>query len=89
MTVGVTVIKSSAFDPSFLQQVASTMPEWFQQGGLVMWLLLLTSFLVTIITLERASSWVSYLMKKEHFLINDCFASLNKNDKKQLKGKSM
>jgi len=83
MAVEVTVIKSTAVDPSFFQQLASTMPEWFQQGGVVMWLLLLTSFLVTIITLERASSWVNYLMKKEHFLINDCFASLNKNEKEQ------
>ncbi len=83
MAVEVTVIKSTAVDPTFFQQVASSMPEWFQQGGLVMWLLLLTSFLVTIVTLERTSSWINYLLKKEHFLINDCFASLNKNDKEQ------
>ncbi|MCP4326528.1 MAG: MotA/TolQ/ExbB proton channel family protein [Alteromonadales bacterium] len=83
MAVEVTVIKSTAVDPTFFQQVASSMPEWFQQGGLVMWLLLLTSFLVTIITLERTSSWVNYLLKKEHFLINDCFASLNKNEKEK------
>jgi biopolymer transport protein ExbB/TolQ len=83
MTVEVTVIKSTAIDPTFWQQIASTMPEWFQQGGVVMWLLLLTSFLVTIINLERAFSWFTYLTKKEHFLINDCFASLNKNEKEQ------
>ena len=52
-------------------------------GGVVMWLLLLTSFLVTIISLERVSQWFTYRMKKEHFLINDCFASLNKNEKEQ------
>ncbi|PKF63130.1 MotA/TolQ/ExbB proton channel family protein [Psychromonas sp. psych-6C06] len=83
MAVEVTVIKSTAVDPTLLQQVAGTMPEWFQQGGMVMWLLLLTSFVVTIITLERASAWVTYLLKKEHFLINDCFAALNKNEKEQ------
>ena len=78
MAVEVTVIKSIAIEASFFQQIASTMPEWFQQGGVVMWLLLLTSFLVTIITLERTSSWITYQLKKEHGLINDCFASLNK-----------
>jgi len=83
MAVEVTVIKSTAIDPSFFQQVATMMPEWFQQGGIVMWLLLLTSFLVTIVTLERAFLWINYHLKKEHFLINDCFASLNKNEKEQ------
>ena len=82
MAVEVTVIKSIAVDPTFFQQVAATMPEWFQQGGIVMWLLLFTSFLVTIITLERTSAWITYRIKKEHFLINDCFASLNKNQKR-------
>lgn len=83
MAVEITVIKSTAVDPTFLQQIVATMPEWFQEGGIVMWLLLLTSFLVTIVTLERAFSWVAYRMKKDHFLINDCFASLNKNEKAQ------
>ena len=83
MAVEVTVIKSTAIAPSVFQQVAVTMPEWFQQGGVVMWLLLLTSFLVTIVTLERSFLWVSYYLKKERFLINDCFASLNKNEKEQ------
>lgn len=83
MTVEVTVIKSTAVDPTIIEQITDTMPTWFQQGGVVMWLLLLTSFIVTIITLERISAWVSYLLKKEHFLINDCFAALNKNNKEQ------
>ncbi|WP_022942926.1 MotA/TolQ/ExbB proton channel family protein [Psychromonas hadalis] len=83
MAVEVTVIKSTAVDPTFIQQIVATMPEWFQQGGVVMWLLLFTSFLVTIVTLERTTSWLTYLLKKEHFLINDCFASLNKDEKEQ------
>jgi biopolymer transport protein ExbB/TolQ len=83
MAVEVIVIKSIAVDPSFLQQISASMPEWFQQGGVVMWLLLFTSFLVTIISLERIFSWTAYLMKKEHSLINDVFASLNKNEKEQ------
>lgn len=83
MAVEVTVIKSTAVDPSFFQQITATMPEWFQQGGVVMWLLLLTSFFVTIITLERLFAWSVYALKKEHFLINDCFASLNKREKEQ------
>ncbi|GLS89688.1 hypothetical protein GCM10007916_07550 [Psychromonas marina] len=83
MAVEVTVIKSTAVELGFFQQFAATMPEWFQQGGMVMWLLLFTSFLVTIVSLERTFSWISYHLKKEHFAINDCFASLNKNDKQQ------
>lgn len=79
----VTVIKSISVDPSFFEQIASAMPEWFLQGGVVMWLLLFTSFLVTTITLERSFAWLLYLTKKEHFAINDCFASLNKNQKQQ------
>ena len=35
MAVEVTVIKSITVDPSFLQQIASSMPEWFQQGDVV------------------------------------------------------
>lgn len=83
MAVEVTVIKSTAVELSFFQQLAASMPEWFQQGGVIMWLLLFTSFLVTIVSLERTFSWISYLLKKEHFPINDCFASLNKNDKQR------
>lgn len=83
MAVEVTVIKSTAVDLNFFQQFAATMPEWFQQGGVVMWLLLLTSFLVTIVSLERGFSWITYHLKQEHFLINNCFASLNKNQKQQ------
>lgn len=83
MAVEVTVIKSTAVDLNLFQQITATMPEWFQQGGIVMWLLLLTSFFVTIVTLERIFAWTVYAIKKEHFLINDCFASLNKREKEK------
>lgn len=83
MAVEVTVIKSTTVDLNFFQQFIAAMPEWFLQGGVVMWLLLLTSFLVTIVSLERAFSWFSYHLKKEHFPLNECLASLNKNEKQQ------
>tara|TARA_R110001583_G_scaffold21088_1_gene80247 strand:+ start:12577 stop:13644 length:1068 start_codon:yes stop_codon:yes gene_type:complete len=83
MAVEVTVIKSITVAPTILQQIASSMPEWFQLGGVVMWMLLFTSFLVTIVSLERTFSWVSYLMEKERPIINNIFASLNKNEKGQ------
>ncbi len=82
MAVEVTVIKSTTVAPTFLQHIVTSMPEWFQQGGVVMWILLLTSFIVTIITLERTFAWVTYRIKKEHSVLNEVFASLNKNDKK-------
>ncbi|MGB5447022.1 MAG: MotA/TolQ/ExbB proton channel family protein [Psychromonas sp.] len=65
----------------FFQQINHAMPLWFQQGGVVMWLLLLTSFLATLITLERAFVWLNYYLKKEHYPLLDCFAYLNKKDK--------
>lgn len=84
MAVEVTVIQSTAIEASFWQEFVAMMPNWFQQGGIIMWLLLLLSFLITIISLERTFSWLSYKLKKdEHFLLNDCFAALNKKDKKQ------
>jgi biopolymer transport protein ExbB len=83
MAVEVTVIKSTTVAPTILQQIASSMPEWFQQGGIVMWLLLFTSFLVTIVSLERTFSWFTYLMEKERPVINDIFAALSKNKKSQ------
>ena len=64
-----------------LQQIDQTMPLWFQQGGVVMWLLLLTSFLATIVTLERLFVWTHYYLKQEHGPLLDCFASLNKYEK--------
>ncbi len=66
---------------SFLQHIQLSMPTWFQQGGIVMWLLLLASFLVTIVTLERGFTWILYYLQKERQSLNGCFSSLNNNDK--------
>ncbi|WP_028864566.1 MotA/TolQ/ExbB proton channel family protein [Psychromonas aquimarina] len=66
---------------SLFQQIQQTMPEWFQQGGVVMWLLLVTSFLTTIVTLERCFIWLNYHFQEEHFPLHECFASLNKYEK--------
>ena len=62
---------------STLQEVQQAMPQWFQQGGIVMWLLLLPSFLTTIVTLERLFVWTHYYFKREHTLLLDCFVALN------------
>lgn len=83
MAVEVTVIKNTVASPTIMQQIVASMPDWFQLGGEVMWLLLFTSFLVTIVSLERTFSWFSYLNKKERPIINDIFASLNKKEKVQ------
>lgn len=66
---------------SVMQQINEAMPLWFQQGGLIMWLLLLTSFLTSVVTLERCFVWMHYYLKKEHFPLLDCFAYLNKKEK--------
>lgn len=63
------------------QEIQQTMPRWFQQGGIVMWLLLLASFLTSVVTLERIYVWISYSLKQERFALNDCFASLNRHQK--------
>lgn len=60
------------------QEINQSMPHWFQQGGIVMWLLLLASFLTTTVTLERLFVWIFYSSKKERFAIHNCFASLNR-----------
>jgi biopolymer transport protein ExbB len=59
------------------------MPQWFQQGGIVMWLLLLASFLSCIVTLERLFIWANYHFKRERFALRDCFAALNRHQKDQ------
>jgi len=66
---------------TLFQEIQQTMPQWFQQGGIVMWLLLLASFLTTIVTLERIYVWINYHLKQERFALNDCFASLNRHQK--------
>lgn len=66
---------------SLLESMTQSMPLWFQQGGVVMWLLLLTSFLATIVTLERFFVWTVYYYQKERFPLQACFAALNKHEK--------
>ncbi len=66
---------------SIFQEIQQTMPQWFQQGGIVMWLLLLASFLTSIVTLERIFVWINYHLKRERFVLHDCFASLNQHQK--------
>jgi len=63
------------------QELQQAMPQWFQQGGVVMWLLLLASFLSTLVTIERIFIWMHYHLKRERFALRDCFASLNKREK--------
>lgn len=65
------------------QEINQSMPQWFQQGGIVMWLLLLASFLTTTVTLERLFAWIVYSLKKERFAIHNCFASLNRLNPKE------
>lgn len=65
------------------QEINQSMPHWFQQGGIVMWLLLLASFLTTTVTLERLFVWTFYSSKKERFAIHNCFASLNRLNPKE------
>jgi biopolymer transport protein ExbB len=68
---------------SSFQELQQAMPQWFQQGGIVMWLLLLASFLSTLVTLERIFVWVNYHLKKERFALRDCFAALNQLQRTQ------
>jgi hypothetical protein len=79
MAIDSTTIIAAIF--SVVQQLNQAMPLWFQQGGLIMWLLLLTSFLTTVVTLERCFVWLHYYFKKEHLPLLDCFAYLNKKEK--------
>lgn len=79
MAIDSATIISASF--SVMQQINEAMPLWFQQGGLIMWLLLFTSFLTTVVTLERCFVWTHYHLKKEHFALLDCFAYLNKKEK--------
>ena len=70
------------------QSLTSIAPEniplWFQQGGatgVIMWLLLLLSFITTIVTLERLFFWTVYYFQRERFTLQECFAALNKHQK--------
>lgn len=60
------------------------MPEWFIQGGPVMWPLLVFSFLVSVITLERLYFWVKEKQNRDDELVERCIALLADNQLKQL-----
>ncbi|MFT6984921.1 MAG: biopolymer transport protein ExbB/TolQ [Psychromonas sp.] len=64
------------------EQIQQTMPQWFQQGGIVMWLLLLASFLTTTVTLERFFGWTKYYLTRERTVLHDCFSALNRHQKR-------
>ncbi|MDA7746819.1 MotA/TolQ/ExbB proton channel family protein [Psychromonas sp.] len=74
-------IEKTITQPSFLELMTQNMPLWFQQGGVVMWLLLLISFFSTMVTLERVFVWAFYYSQKERFAIQECFSALNKQKK--------
>ncbi|WP_084296278.1 MotA/TolQ/ExbB proton channel family protein [Psychromonas arctica] len=64
--------------------VAENIPLWFQQGGtmgMIMWLLLLLSFVTTVVTLERLFFWAIYYFQRERYTLQECFAALNKHQK--------
>ena len=81
--MAVNVISSPPVEISFLDSLIQTMPTWFLQGGIVMWVLLLFSFITTIVTLERLSIWITYFPKQENNALQDCYAALNNHQKSE------
>lgn len=78
-------IMSTGMSPShflpWLDPITQHMPTWFQQGGSVMWLLLLLSLITNVVILERLFFWFVYRLQKERFLIQECFAALVRQEK--------
>jgi biopolymer transport protein ExbB/TolQ len=66
---------------SLLEPITQNMPPWFQAGGFIMWSLLLISFLITIVVLERVCFWIIYHRQKERFFLQECFAALYQQQK--------
>ncbi len=66
---------------SLLDPMTQSMPSWFQEGGVVMWPLLLLSFLITVVVLERLYFWIIYHSQKERYLLQECFAALYNKQK--------
>lgn len=60
------------------------MPEWFLQGGPVMWPLLVFSFLVSVITLERMYFWVLERRHRNDALVADCIRLLREHKTDEL-----
>jgi len=76
--------KSATSYQSLTSIVPESIPVWFQQGGatgMIMWLLLLLSFITVIVTLERLFFWAVYYFQRERFALQECFAALNKQQK--------
>jgi biopolymer transport protein ExbB len=74
---GITDITSN----SLLENVQHAMPFWFQEGGLIMWALLLLSLITTVITLDRLFNWINYFIKKEDKALLHFFLLLDENNK--------
>lgn len=66
---------------TWLDPITHHMPIWFQQGGSVMWLLLLVSITTNVVILERLFFWLIYGLQKERFIVQECFASLTRKQK--------
>jgi len=81
--MAIDVVVSAPVEIGLLTQLTQTMPTWFLQGGTVMWVLLLLSFITTIVTFERLLTWISYFPKKEEYVLQDCFAALNNHQKSE------
>ncbi|MCB1615902.1 MAG: MotA/TolQ/ExbB proton channel family protein [Pseudomonadales bacterium] len=52
------------------------MPEWFIQGGPVMWPLLIFSFAVSVVTLERLFFWLMEKQRRDDKLVSACLRQL-------------
>jgi len=78
-------IMNTGMSPShfltWLDPVTQQMPTWFQQGGSIMWLLLLMSIITNVVILERLYFWFIYGLQKERFIVQECFASLARKQK--------
>lgn len=81
--MAVNVISSTSVETNFLAEFAQVMPTWFLQGGNVMWVLLLFSFITTVVTLERISTWIIYFPKQENNALQNCYAALNNHQKSE------
>lgn len=66
---------------SLLEPITHSMPLWFQEGGILMLPLLITSFLITVVASERLYFWCIYYNQKERFFLQECFAALYKQQK--------
>ncbi|WP_417696274.1 MotA/TolQ/ExbB proton channel family protein [Psychromonas sp.] len=66
---------------TWLDPITQYMPTWFQQGGSIMWLLLLLSIITNVVILERLFFWFIYSLQKERYIVQECFAALTRQQK--------